>query len=119
MGIQHLTMSKATKRQLQTGNHGAQRRFVLGLSVPLFIALMYWPITISQAPTYNEGLRWLQNNPAVSVFQLIFLPTIAGTLLAGIAPAHLRSLLVKHRFISIPLLALLLLMGTVRVIQDS
>jgi len=96
-----------------------RKRFVIGVCVPLVTAFLYWPILLLQAPSWSEGMVWLKNNPALSVFQLVLLPIISGILFAGIKREHVRGLLNKNKTFSIVLLIILLLMGVARVVQDS
>lgn len=104
---------------IQSKDKSEQKRFLLGLCVPLVISLLYWPIVLLQAPSYSEGMIWLQNNPAISVFQVVLLPIISGILIAGIEPEHLRGLLKKNTILVVALLVIFLLMGLVQVVQDS
>jgi hypothetical protein len=98
---------------------GEPTRFIIGLCVPFAISFLYWPIILLQAPSYSEGMVWLQNNPSLSVFQLVFLPIISGILMAGIDPKHLRGLFRANKVLMGALIVILLAMGTLRVIQDS
>ncbi len=65
------------------------RRF-LAAAVPVFvIAACYWPIVILSAPTMQAARSTLLGNIALSIYQPVFLPFIAGILFAGLAPKEL------------------------------
>jgi len=91
----------------------------------LTIALAYWPIIVVQCPRGapvswpGDAIRWLQNNSALSVFQVAFLPLIAGTLLAGVEPKHVSIVIARNKPLAWLLLTVVVGLAITRVVRDS
>src|SRR5580704_10793892 len=96
-------------------------RFFIAFVPPFVLSALYWPIMLLTAPTggADDAARWVINNPAISVIQMMLIPLCYGILLKEVNPVALYSSLPRFRLL-IPLVFLVVLaIGVWNVCSDS
>src|SRR5690349_19078126 len=98
----------------------AKFRFFVGFLPPFILSSSYWFVCLRAAPLgfQDDAVRWIANNPAISVIQVMVIPLSFGILLQAANPTEVNTSVVHFRKASVFVLILMLGLGAYRVFQD-